>query len=92
MTGVHAPPPAGHTASATWALLPAPTDADWLGLFAPGAPDSPSLIPAMSLNGQAAGQVAVPIPPSLAPGTYELRLFSGATRLVSSTLEVMAAN
>ncbi len=29
---------------------------------------------------------------AIAPGTYELRLFSGATRLVSSTLEVMAAN
>lgn len=75
----------GTPVSATWSRISAPTAADWVGLFRPGAPDSDVLIRQATV-GTPAGTVLVDLPPTLAPGTYELRLFSGGgtTRLAFS--------
>jgi len=81
---------AGGFVTAPWSGICAPTGADWIGLYRPGAPDSPSLAWRYT-TGTASGSVPFTIPATLAPGTYELRLFSndGYTRLgTSSTLVV----
>jgi len=84
--------PAGSPVTATWSSICAPTGADWIGLFTPGAPDQPSLAWRYT-TGAASGSVPFTIPAGLAPGTYQLRLFSngGYTRLaVSSSFTVTA--
>jgi subtilisin family serine protease len=83
---------AGGSMTATWSSICVPTGTDWIGLFAPGAPNSPSLAWRYT-TGAASGSVPFTIPATLAPGTYELRLFSnnGYTRLaVSQSFSVTA--
>ena len=77
--------PAGGTVTATWAGIPSPTPTDWLGLYMPGANDTAYLAWRYT-TGAASGAVPFTIPGTIAPGTYELRLFSnnGFTRLASS--------
>jgi hypothetical protein len=70
--------PAGGTLSATWQGLVGPSSSDWLGLYVPGSAHSANLTTPVTLTGQASGQVSVAVPATLAPGTYELRLFKGA--------------
>ena len=73
---------AGDTVTATWSGIAAPTPTDWIGLYAVGTADgaylawvyvSCSHTPAVA---QASGSCALPIPGSVTPGTYELRLFA----------------
>src|SRR2546425_11126871 len=73
---------AGDTVTATWSGIAAPTPTDWIGLYAVGTADgaylawvyvSCSHTPAVA---QASGSCALPIPGSVMPGTYELRLFA----------------
>ena len=75
----------GSTVTASWTDLAASSSLDWIGLFAPGAPDT-SFVTYRYTTGSASGSVPFTIPASLAPGTYELRLFSngGFTRLATS--------
>ena len=83
---------AGGSVTATWSGICAPTSTDWIGLFAPGAPNT-TYLTWRSTTGTASGSVPFTIPAWLAPGTYELRLFSngGFTRLaVSSGITVVA--
>jgi subtilisin family serine protease len=85
--------PVGGSVTATWSGICTPTAGDWIGLYAPGAPDTPSLA-WRYITGTAGGNVPFTLPATLAPGTYELRLFSngGYTRLkVSNTFTVTAA-
>jgi RHS repeat-associated protein len=86
--------PQGSTVSATWSGIPTPTTSDWLGLYQPGAADSPAPTATVLTTGQASGQVAFPLSASQAPGSYELRLFNGSgttSRLAVSNLFVVTA-
>jgi len=69
--------PQGGSVSANWTGIPAPTASDWIGLYVPGAPDSPTPTATVLTTRQSSGQVAFPLSATLAPGTYELRLFNG---------------
>src|SRR2546422_609344 len=73
---------AGGAVPVQWAGIASPTPRDWIGLFAPGAADtaylawtyvSCSQTPSAAAG---AGSCAFSIPSSLAPGTYELRLYA----------------
>jgi len=82
---------AGGSVTATWSGTCAPTSGDWIGLFAPGAPNT-SYLAWRNTTGTASGSVSLTVPATLAPGTYELRLFSngGYTQLaVSNSLTVV---
>jgi hypothetical protein len=82
---------AGGSITATWSGICAPTSSNWIGLFTPGAPDT-SYWTWRSTTGTASGSVPFTIPASLAPGTYELRLFSsGFTRLGTSNTVVVTS-
>ena len=83
---------AGRSIVARWRGIPAPTSTDWIGLYLPGSPNtafidwiyvSCSKTPS---NPDRRGSCDFPIPASLAPGTYELRLLAndGFMRLASS--------
>jgi hypothetical protein len=93
---VQTPPPAtlsvspssvapGASVSAGWTSIFAPTATDWIGLYLPNAADT-AFISWRYTSGSAAGNVPFPIDASIAPGTYQLRLFSanGYTRLATS--------
>jgi len=102
VTGVALPPstlavsPATNVApgtivTASWSNIAAPTTANWIGLFTPGAPDTTYLTWRFT-TGTASGSVPFTIPAWLAPGTYELRLFSiSFTRLGTSNTVVVTS-
>ena len=80
---------AGGSVTAAWNAIAAPTTTDWIGLYSAGTSDGNSLgwiyvscsqAPAAA---RASGSCAFPIPASVSPGTYELRLFAadGFTRI-----------
>ena len=86
--------------TAAWSGIAAPTTTDWIGLYSAGTSDgnflgwmyvSCSQAPAAA---RASGSCAFPIPGSVSPGTYELRLFAanGFTRLASGTFTVTASS
>ena len=66
----------GNNVNANWSGVAAPTAADWVGLYVPGAPNT-SYIAWRYTTGTASGTVPLTIPVALAPGTYQLRLFAG---------------
>jgi hypothetical protein len=68
----------GGSITATWSGIIKPTAADWIGLYALGAPDN-SPVAWRGTTGAASGNVPFTIPASVPPGTYELRLFSNNT-------------
>jgi len=78
--------PLGGSTTATWSAIPAPTAADWIGLYAPGAGDS-NYLAWRYTTGTAGGSVPFSIPSSIATGNYELRLYAngGYTRLATSS-------
>jgi hypothetical protein len=83
--------PAGGTVTATWSGITSPTPTDWIGLYIPGAPNSPE-IDWIYLSGsktpgaaQASGSRPFVVPGSLAPGTYQLRLFANNTFTLLAT-------
>jgi len=93
---------AGDTVTTAWSGIAAPTPTDWIGLYSVGTTDgdwlvwiyvSCSLTPAAA---QASGSCAFPIPGSMSPGTYELRMFAAngrTTRLaISGTFTVTASS
>jgi len=53
-----------------------PTSSDWIGLFPIGEPSNSKYVSTVYTGGASEGEVAVPVPKDLAPGSYELRLFS----------------
>lgn len=75
----------GGIVTATWSGVPSPTSTDWFGLYVAGAPDSAALSWRYT-TGLASDTVGFQLPSSMAPGTYELRLFRGGdgTRLAVS--------
>jgi hypothetical protein len=83
---------AGRSIRVRWRRIPAPTPTDWIGLYLPGAGDtefidwiyvSCSKTPGSPERG---GSCDFPVPASIAPGTYELRLLGddGFTLLATS--------
>jgi hypothetical protein len=82
---------AGASVTASWSSVCTPTGSDWIGLYPPGAADT-AYLAARNTTGAASGSVAIAIPATLAPGTYQLRLFSngGYTRLALASLTVAA--
>ena len=66
---------AAATVTANWSGIASPTATDWIGLYKPGAPPSPSIAWRYT-TGTAAGNVPFTIPSTVAAGTYELRLFA----------------
>jgi hypothetical protein len=75
----------GGSTTATWSGIISPTATDWIGLYAPGAPDS-SPISWRYTTGASSGSVPFSIPSSVSPGTYELRMFANSSlaRLATS--------
>ncbi len=80
----------GGTLNASWSGIASPSPTDWVGLFIPGAPATYSLAwiyvnctqtPGASF---AAGSCPFTIP-NVAPGTYELRLFSNDSHTTLAT-------
>src|SRR4249920_3814791 len=82
----------GGTVAATWSAIAAPTNRDWIGLYASGAVDTTFLdwiyVSCSKSAGGAPPNGSCPflIPGSLSNGTYDLRLFTnnGYTRLATS--------
>ncbi|HSC96833.1 MAG TPA: S8 family serine peptidase [Burkholderiales bacterium] len=81
----------GATITASWSGIAAPTTRDWIGIYQPGAPDTSYYLGWLYLTGAASGSVPFTLATSLAPGTYELRLFSNGSysRLAVATITVV---
>jgi hypothetical protein len=65
----------GGTVTITWAGIPTPSPSDWFSLNPVNSSDL-SYVTYVYGNGQAAGSMTFTLPASLAPGTYDMRLFS----------------
>ncbi len=81
----------GGTLTANWSGVCAPTSGDWIGFFAPGAANS-AYVAWRYTTGTASGSAPLTFPATLAPGTYELRLFSNGayTTLAVASITVGA--
>ncbi len=85
--------PPGVVVTATWSGIPSASATDWVGLFAPGAPNEDYLAWVYVSGSQSA---ATPRPsgscvfviPNVAPGPYEMRLLTndGYTHIATSNL------
>jgi hypothetical protein len=83
---------AGGTVTAAWSHIESSTPLDWIGLYAPGADDTAFLTWVYAGCAQtpgaakASGSCPLSLPGTLAPGLYELRLYTndGFTRLATS--------
>ncbi|MEP7068150.1 MAG: hypothetical protein ABI789_02870 [Usitatibacter sp.] len=82
---------AGGAVNAKWSDLNHPHKQDWIGLFAKGAKDD-ARIDFRYTGGALNGTLQIPVPESLRPGEYEVRLFSsgGWTRLATSAAFTIA--
>ncbi|MCC6179771.1 MAG: YncE family protein [Chloroflexi bacterium] len=77
---------AGSVVQATFGGIVPPTGGDWVGLYQQGAAD-PTFLARRYTNGTetpggpgaAGGTLSLPLPSNLAPGPYELRLFSNGS-------------
>ena len=69
-----------------------PTGRDWIGVFVPGAANT-SYVSWRYTTGTASGSLPLTVPVTVAPGTYELRLFAnnGYTRLGTSSTFVVTS-
>jgi len=84
---------AGGTVTATWSGIAAPTSTDWIGLYAPGTPDSYQYYYRWQYTtGTASGSMPFAIPATLPPGTYELRLYTNFTYNRIGTSNSFAVN
>jgi subtilase family protein len=84
---------AGGSVTATWAGITSASASDWIGLYSPSAADTAFIARIYVGCGTSPGGAAVPsgscpfpVPGSVSPGGYELRLFSNNTftRLATS--------
>ena len=82
---------AGTPLTVGWSNIAKPTAYDWVALYAAGAPDYQ--VKAWKYTGGAAtGSLSLSVPWGLAPGSYEVRLFSNNsyTRLGTATVTIVA--
>ena len=61
-----------------WNGIPSPNATDWLGLYPAGAPHS-GYVGSRYTTGTGSGRATLVVPPMLAPGAYELRLFANSS-------------
>ena len=92
----------GGTVTATWSNISNPTPTDWIGLYRAGAPDLPTTnllawiyvsCSKTAASARASGSCPFALPPNLAAGTYELRLFANddyIVKLATATFTVSA--
>jgi hypothetical protein len=76
----------------SWSGIPSPALGDWIALYRPGTPDGQYMVFGFT-NGSAAGVMSLPIPSSVSPGTYEVRLLpanSGVAMATSNSFAVTA--
>jgi hypothetical protein len=73
---------AGGVVTVSWSGIVGPAPGDWFGLFAVGAPNSPTIdwryvncTKSAGGSGVASGSCNLPLPASLSPGQYEIRMF-----------------
>ena len=86
----------GGTLNASWSGIATPSSTDWVGLFVPGAPATYNLawifVSCTQTPGASFASGSCPFTiPNVAPGTYELRLFSNnshTTLAISNTFAV----
>lgn len=87
----------GDLVNAVWQNIGSPAPKDWIALYAQGAPQSSYLswvyvsCNSTASTAKAAGSCGLPVPTTVSPGTYQLRLLSndGFTAIaVSSTFTV----
>lgn len=83
---------ASGSVTATWSGVPSPSAWDWIALFTPGAPDGSYSAWTYTGTTTPGGSLAFTIPGGTAPGTYQLRLFSGGVkRATSNNFSVLRA-
>lgn len=82
---------AGATVTATWSNIPSAFMYDWMALYTPGT-DNTEYIDWIYVScskaagtARASGSCQFPMPASIAPGTYEIRIFSNGTYGVIAT-------
>ena len=82
----------GGTLTTAWRNIAAPTELDWVGLYAVGAADADH-VTRWYTTGRASDRLLKALPGSLADGSYELRLFANdtMTRLASGNAFSVAA-
>jgi len=78
LDGTPVKPAPGQTLTVQWRNIPAPTAADWVGLYQVGAGDSNYVVRATT-NGRDTDHLQMNLPGTLPSGPYELRLFSNNT-------------
>jgi hypothetical protein len=71
--------PPGGMISAAWVGINLPSPGDWIGLYRAGAGDARAIV-WEATDGGVFGTVPLSLPPDLAPGYYELRLFGSGGR------------
>ncbi len=89
----------GGTLNASWSGIATPSSTDWVGLFVPGAPATSNLawiyVSCTQTPGASFASGSCPFTiPNVAPGTYELRLFSNnshTTLAISNAFAVTAS-
>jgi hypothetical protein len=82
---------AGATVTATWSGIAVPTSTDWIAFVPTGSPDA-AYVAWGYTGGTSSGSRGLSLPPTVSPGTYELRLFAhnSLQRLaVSNTVTVL---
>jgi len=83
---------AGANLTVNWSGIPSPAMVDWIALYRPGTQDNQYLAFGFT-DGHAAGVMSLPIPSSVSPGTYEVRLLpanSGTAIATSNSFTLTA--
>jgi hypothetical protein len=74
----------GQEIRASWRDVEAAAADDWIGLFAEDGPDEADSEPVPTPGGSS-GSVPLEIPPNVAPGRYELRMFGGGWKRLATS-------
>ncbi|MDQ4134348.1 MAG: hypothetical protein M3179_14370 [Actinomycetota bacterium] len=72
----------GDSVTVTWTDLPSAGSSDWIGFYAVGAPGW-SLVAWSFTGGAASGSVTITVPVGTTPGSYEARLRTAKTNVVT---------
>jgi hypothetical protein len=81
----------GGKITATWSGIATPTARDWIGLYTPGADNTAQIrwffVSCSQTPGaaRASGSCPFTVPSTVAPGTYQLRLFANDSRTLLAT-------
>ena len=70
----------GDALTITWSGVPSPTSGDWVGIYPVGGY---SIIAWRYTGGTSSGSTVVTVPPTAAPGNYEVRLRAAKSGVVT---------